>query len=47
MIKPQDHNVGQNINIQKGNKSSETVEQFKYLKTNLTNQNCIREEIKS
>jgi hypothetical protein len=30
-----------------GNKSSETAEQFKYLATNLMNQNSIHEEIKS
>jgi hypothetical protein len=34
-----------NINV--GNKSFERVEQFKYLKTALTYQNSIQEEIKS
>jgi len=29
------------------NSSFERVEEFKYSRTNLTNQNCIREEIKS
>jgi len=29
------------------NSAFERVEEFKYLGTNLTNQNCIREEIKS
>ena len=42
-----DQNAGQNGNIQIGNKSSETVERFKYLETTLTTQNCVLEEIKS
>jgi hypothetical protein len=37
----------ENGNIEEGNKSFETVEQFKYLGTTLTNQNPIREEVKS
>jgi hypothetical protein len=41
-----DQNEGQNGNIRVGNKSFETVEQFKYLGTTLTNQNYIHEEIK-
>jgi hypothetical protein len=40
-------NAGQNIGIEIGNKSFDTVEQFKYLRTNLTNQNSIHAEIKS
>ena len=42
-----DQNAGQNGYIQTGNKSFETVEQFKCLGTTLTNQNFINEEIKS
>jgi hypothetical protein len=44
MVMSQDQNAGQNHDIKIGNKSSETVEQFKYLGTALTNQNSIPEE---
>jgi hypothetical protein len=47
MVVSRDQNAGQNGYIQIGNKSFETVEQFKYLGTTLTNQNAIRAEIKS
>jgi hypothetical protein len=47
MIMSQDQNAGQNSNIQVGNKSFDTVEQFKYLGTALTNHNSSQEEIKS
>jgi hypothetical protein len=47
MVMSRDQNAGQNENIQIGNKSFETVEQFKYLGINLTNKNSIHEEIKS
>jgi hypothetical protein len=46
MVMSRDQNAGQNGCIQIGNKLFETVEQFKYLGTTLTNQNSIREEIK-
>jgi hypothetical protein len=47
MVMSTDQNAGQNGNIQIGNKSFETLEQFQYLGTTLTNQNSIHEEIKS
>jgi sorting nexin-29 len=47
MVMSRDQNTGLNGNIQIGNKSFETVEQFKYLGTTLTNQNSIHQEIKS
>jgi hypothetical protein len=47
MVMSRDQNAGQNGNIHIGNKSFETVEQFKYLGTTLTNQISIHEEIKS
>jgi hypothetical protein len=37
MVISRDQNAGQNGNIQIGNESFETVEQFKYLGTTLTN----------
>jgi hypothetical protein len=47
MVMSRDQNAGQNGYVQIGNKSFETVEQFKYLGTSLTYQNSIHEEIKS
>jgi hypothetical protein len=47
MVMSRDQNAGQNGYIQIGNKSCETVGQFKYLGTTITNQNSIHEEIKS
>ena len=46
MVTSRDLKTEQNGNIQIGNKSFETVEQFKYLGTTLTDQNSIYEEIK-
>jgi hypothetical protein len=45
MVMSGGQNASRNGNIQIGNKSFETVEQFKYLVTTLKNQNPIREEI--
>jgi hypothetical protein len=47
MVMSRDQNAGQNGNIQIGNESFETVEQFKYLGGTLTNQNSIHAEINS
>jgi hypothetical protein len=47
MVMSRDQNAGQNGNIQIGNESFETVEQFKYLGTTLMNKNLIQEEISS
>jgi hypothetical protein len=47
MVMSRDQNAGENGYIQIGNESFETVEQFKYLGTTLTNQNYLRVEIKS
>ena len=40
-------NAGRSHNMKIDNRSFEMVEKFKYLGTNLTNQNYIQEEIKS
>jgi hypothetical protein len=47
MLISHEQNAGQNYNVKIDNKSFEKVEQFIYLGTTLTNQNCIYEEIKS
>jgi hypothetical protein len=46
MVMSRNQNAGQNHNTQIDSKSCERVEEFKYLGTNLTNRNSIREEIK-
>jgi hypothetical protein len=47
IVMSRNQNAGQNHNIKLDNESFESVEQFKYLGTTLTNQNSIQEEIKS
>ena len=47
MIMSRDQNAGRSHNIKPDNSSIEMMEHFRYLGTNLTNQNSIQEEIKS
>jgi archaellum component FlaC len=47
MIMSRHPNSGQNQNIRTANESFEKVAKFKYLRTTLTNQNDIHDEIKS
>jgi hypothetical protein len=47
IIASRHQNAGQNHNLQIPNKSFENVAIFKFLRTILTNQNCIQEEIKN
>jgi DNA-binding Lrp family transcriptional regulator len=47
MVMSRDQNAGRNYSIKLDNSSFERVKYFKYLGTTLTNQNSIREEIKS
>jgi hypothetical protein len=47
MIMSRHPNSGQNQNIRIANESFEKVAKFKFLGTTLTNQNDIRDEIKS
>jgi len=47
MIRSRDQNAGRSHIIKTENSCFESVEEFKYLGTILTNQNSIREEIKS
>jgi len=47
MVMSRDQNAGPSHSIKNDNSSFERVEQFKYLGTNLTNQNSLQEEIRS
>jgi hypothetical protein len=47
MLMSRDQNAGRGHSMKIYNSSIESVEVFKYLGTTLTNQNSIREEIKS
>jgi hypothetical protein len=46
MLLSRKQNVAQNRDMKIGNRSYETVSQFKYLGTAVTNQNLIQEEIR-
>ena len=46
MVMSRDQNTGRNHNIETDNSSFETVEEFKYLGTTLTDQNSTEEQIK-
>jgi hypothetical protein len=47
MVMSQDQNAGRSHIIKTENSSSESLEEFKYLETTLSNQNFIQEEIKT
>jgi len=47
MVMPRDQNAGRIHSVRNNNITFAKVEEFKYLGTTLTNQNCIAEEIKS
>jgi hypothetical protein len=46
MVRSRDQNAGRSHRIKTDNGSFERVEEFKYLRTNLTNQNSIHEKTK-
>jgi len=47
MVMSRDQNAGRIHSVRNDNNTFERVEEFKYLGTNLTNQNSVAEEIKS
>jgi hypothetical protein len=47
MLMSRSQKVGQKHSIKATNRSFEDVAKFKYLRTTLTDQNCMHEEIKS
>jgi hypothetical protein len=47
MVMAREQNAGRSHNMKIDNSSIEMVEEFKYLRTTLTNQNSIQEKIKS
>jgi len=47
MVTSGDQNAGRSHSIKIDNTSFERVEEFKYLGTTLTNQNCSQEELKA
>jgi len=47
MVMSRNQNAGRSHNIKNNNSSFERVEELKLLRTNLTNQNSIQEDIKS
>ena len=47
MVMSRDQNAGRNHSVRIDNSNFESVEEFKYLGTNLTNENSIPEEFKS
>jgi hypothetical protein len=47
MLMLRSQKIGQKLSIKIANRSSEDVAKFKYLRTTLTDQNCMHEEIES
>jgi hypothetical protein len=47
MLMSRSQNIGQKHSVKIGNGFFEDVAKFKYLRTTLTDQNCMHEEIKS
>jgi len=47
MVRSRDQNAGRSHNIKTDNSSFERVEEFKYLRTNLTHQNSIQKKLRT